>query len=165
VSLDRLLQLLPAQLHLPHDLGVGADPPLREGASQHVLLHQTEQVGHDTLCVRLKETFTGDQPDTSENLHTHLAAGYSSYQIYCIFLFLNVVSPYTEDVTSSLHIYVVVHSGYMCGKRLLIVSFELFFDLHRMLILISHLLYHLALLYLFMVLLPLQILPLMFLIS
>ena len=39
VPLDRLLQLLSPQLHLTHDLGVGANPPLREGTSQHVLLH------------------------------------------------------------------------------------------------------------------------------
>jgi hypothetical protein len=41
-----------------------------------------------------------------------------------------------------------VNSGDVSGKCLLIVGFELFFDLYRMLILISHLLDHFRLLYL-----------------
>ena len=53
VSLNRLLQLLSAELHLSDNFGVGADSPLRERACQHVLLHQAEQVSHDALGIGL----------------------------------------------------------------------------------------------------------------
>ena len=58
-----------------------------------------------------------------------------------------------------------MNSGDVSGECLFIVGFELFFDLYRMLILISHLLDHFRLLNLLSILLSLQILPLMFLIS
>ena len=77
-----------------------------------------------------------------------MATSDSSNQIHCVLLLLDVVGPDTENVAATIHIDVVVNSGDVSGKCLLIVGFELFFDLHRMLILISHLLDHFRLLYL-----------------
>ncbi len=75
-----------------------------------------------------------------------MATSYSANQIHCILLFLDVVGPDTENVAATIHIDIVVNSGDVSGECLLIVVFELFFDLYRMLILISHLLDHFRLL-------------------
>ena len=94
-----------------------------------------------------------------------MTAGDSANQIHGILLLLDVVGPDAEDVAAAIDIHVVVDSADVSCECLLVVGFELFLDLHCMLVLVRHLLDHLGLLDLLLVLLPLQVLPLMLLIS
>lgn len=159
VTHDRLLQLLLPLLHLAHHLGISTHAPLREGPCHYILLHQPEQVGDDSFRVGLKEALSCDQTNAGEDLHAHLSTRYGTNKVHRILLLFDVVGPDTEDVAATVHIHVVVHARDVRGKCLFIVGLELFLDLNRMLVLISHLLNDLGLLDLLLVLKSLEVLP------
>lgn len=149
--------------HFSHDLGISYYSPLRVSFLQETGFEHPGEVSDYFLSVLLQVVFSSYQSDAAEDLHSQVLTSYGSDDIDSVLLFLDEVSPHTEDVSSLVYVGVVVNSADMSFKSFLIISLQLFFEIDGFIQLYLQLHHFLALLSLFLLLLPLEVSPLLFL--